>query len=73
RSDTGLKGDTYEDDITTVGAFVNYEYLVTKGFTVTPEIAYFDYGKDANKNKVSNGKNDLGRDVLVGVHLQYDF
>ncbi|HOJ13218.1 MAG TPA: hypothetical protein PLS81_02840 [Deltaproteobacteria bacterium] len=73
RSETGWKGDAYEDDISTMGAFVNYEYTVAKGFTVTPEIAYFDYGKDANKNKVSEGKSDLGSDTLVGVHLQYDF
>lgn len=73
QSDTGLKGDTFEDTITTMGAYINYEYIIAKGFTVTPEIAYFDYGKDANKDKAGTGKNDLGSDIFAGAHFQYDF
>lgn len=73
RSDTGLSGPSVEDRISTMGAYVNYEYAVAKGFTLTPELAYFDYGKDADKNKAGTRKNDLGNDVYAGIHLQYDF
>ena len=73
QSDTGLNGNQYEDKISTMGAYSNFEYGITKGFTVTPEIAYFDYGKDANKDKAGTGKNDLGTDIIIGTHFQYDF
>ncbi len=73
RSDTGLSGPSVEERISTMGAYVNYEYAVAKGFTLTPELSYFDYGKDADKDKAGTGKNDLGNDVYAGIHLQYDF
>jgi len=58
----------YEDNVSTWGAFINYEYQIAKGFTMTPELAYFDYG-----NAPEKGDNDLGTDIFVGVHFQYDF
>ena len=73
QSDTGLNGNQYEDKISTMGAYSNFEYGIAKGYTVTPEIAYFDYGKDANKDKAGTGKNDLGTDIIIGTHFQYDF
>lgn len=58
----------YEDNVSTWGAFVNYEYPIAKGFTVTPELLYVNYGSYPEK-----GDNDLGDDIFVGLHFQYDF
>jgi hypothetical protein len=58
----------YEDNVSTWGAFINYEYPIVAGFTMTPELAYFDYG-----NTPLKGNNDLGTDIFIGVHFQYDF
>lgn len=60
--------DEYEDDVSTWGAFINYEYPIAKGFTVTPELLYVNYGTYPEK-----GDNDLGDDIFVGLHFQYDF
>jgi len=59
------------DEVHTWGAFVNYLYPVKGGFSIEPEIAYLDKGKATLKTA---GKfADLGYDVYVGVHFQYDF
>ena len=64
-----------EDKISTWGAFINYEFPIAKNFTITPELAYFNYGKDALKiwPGLKDGKNKLGTETFIGVHFQYDF
>ena len=56
--------------------FVNVLYNLTDSFYIQPEISYFDYGDDADKTAVAGraaGKNDLGSEIWVGIHLQADF
>ncbi len=72
-----------EDRLRTWAAFINFTYPIYKGFYMQPEIAYFDYGDDLlidnNLAGVFNtfpyyfGQNDLGDDLFVGIHFQYDF
>jgi hypothetical protein len=69
-ADVEYEGEGFESDVSTWGIFANYTYPITKGFTMTPEILYVDYG-DAPV-KFADG-NDLGTDLFVGVHFQYDF
>ncbi len=70
---------TYEDKISTQGAYVNAKWEVKKGFFVQPEVAYFDNGSDAQKTLSAKdtvyaaGDNDLGGDLYAGIHFQYDF
>lgn len=67
-SETGKKKAAgFEEDISTKGAYLNCMYYVTPQFSVTPEIAFFDYGKDAT------GGTDLGDDTFIGFFFQYDF
>ena len=68
QADTELSGTAYEDTVSTWGAFINYEYEITTNFSITPELAYFNYGKDAVK-----GDNKLGNETFVGAHFQYNF
>ena len=63
----------YRDNISTRGAFVNVKIPIQGGFFIQPEIAYYDHGDDANKNLRGTGKDDLGSEILAGVHFQYDF
>ncbi|NIO04522.1 MAG: TonB-dependent receptor, partial [Proteobacteria bacterium] len=64
---------TLEDDVATSAYFINVLYNLTDNFYVQPEVAYFDYGDDADKNAFGTGNNDLGSDLFVGVHFQADF
>lgn len=64
------KGAGFESDVSTWGVFANYTYPITAGFSVTPEILYVNYGNAPVKYA---GGNDLGTDLFVGVHFQYDF
>ena len=64
------EGEGYESDVDTWGLFANYTYPITTGFSVTPEILYVNYGDAPEK---IDGGNDLGTDLFVGVHFQYDF
>lgn len=59
----------YEDSVAIWSAFVNVKYPIFEGFYAQPEISYFDYGD----SKVKSSDNDLGTDLFVGVHFQYDF
>ncbi len=72
-----LDGPSYliETELATWGAFVNAQYNITDNFYVQPELAYFDYGNDVLKTGYSGiwGSNDLGSDIFVGLHFQYDF
>lgn len=70
------------DDYTAMGFFINYEYPIAKNFTMTPEIAYYDYGKLKGTVPVIEGEEvvdlvdvdyKLGTDWFFGVHFQYDF
>jgi len=70
------------DDYTAMGFFINYEYPIAKNFTMTPEIAYYDYGKLKGTVPVIEGEEvvdlvdvdyKLGKDWFFGVHFQYDF
>ncbi|MCD6570772.1 MAG: hypothetical protein J7L53_08740 [Deltaproteobacteria bacterium] len=65
----------YESEISTWGAFINCKYNLVKGFYIQPEVAYFNWGNDAPKTPEDHktGDNDLGSDIFVGVHFQYDF
>lgn len=72
QSQAKLSGEPFEDKISTWGAFVNYQWNILDGLSITPEIAYFNLGKDADKDYSTKG-NDLGSDLMFGVHLQYDF
>ncbi len=63
---------TVADEVHTWGAFADLVIPVKGGFYVEPEIAYLDRGQATFRG--TNGKfDDLGHDVLVGVHFQYDF
>ncbi|MBF0398282.1 MAG: hypothetical protein HQK78_16010 [Desulfobacterales bacterium] len=73
QADTEKTGARDENKISTWGTFVNLDYEIAKGFIVAPEIAYFDYGKDANKDQFGTDKNKLGSETFVGLHFQYDF
>ncbi len=64
------EGEGWESDVSTWGVFANYTYPITAGFSVTPEVLYVDYGNAPYKFA---GGNDLGTDLFVGVHFQYDF
>lgn len=72
-------GATYESEISTWGIFVSCKYNLTKQFYIQPEIAYFDWGNDAQKTLTGTdvtyapGNNDLGNDLFVGIHFQFDF
>lgn len=59
----------YEDSVAIWSAFVSVKYPIYEGFYVQPELSYFDYGD----GKVKSNTNDLGTDLFVGVHFQYDF
>ena len=72
-SEVEPSAEGYEDDMSTWAAFINYEYPIYQSFTITPEIMYANYGKNPDKNAYGDGKNDLGTDLFVGVHFQYDF
>jgi hypothetical protein len=68
------------DDYTAMGFFINYEYPIVKNFTMTPEVAYYDYGKLKGSAVIEGdgGTNvdwdlELGKDWFFGVHFQYDF
>ena len=65
----------FESDMAVYSFFVNVLYNLTDNMYIQPEISYFDYGDDANKNAFGAGvgKNDLGNDLFVGVHWQADF
>jgi hypothetical protein len=66
----------YESSVSTWGAFINYEFPLSKNFTIIPEVAYYDYGHAPEKTKTDlsiTGTNDNGGDVFLGVHFQYDF
>ena len=62
-----------------MGAFANVAFAIAKGFTVQPEIAWFDHGNDARKTlsasgvSYAEGDNTLGTDLYFGIHFQYDF
>lgn len=73
QADTEMPGAGFEDEISTWGAFINYAYPIAKNFTITPELAYFNCGDDANKNLFGAGANELGSETFIGVHFQYDF
>lgn len=62
---------TVADEVHTWGAFVDLVIPVMGGFSVEPEIAYLDRGKATFREDGQFA--DLGHDVLVGVHFQYDF
>lgn len=64
------EGEGFESDVSTWGVFANYTYPITTGFSVTPEILYVNYGDAPVKYE---GGNELGNDLFVGVHFQYDF
>ncbi len=66
-------GVVYEDDVSTMGFFVNVLYNLTDNFYIQPEITYLDYGDDANENAFGPGDNDLGSELMAGVHFQADF
>ena len=68
------------DDYTAMGFFINYEYPIAKNFTMTPEVAYYDYGKlkgnaalEGEGGEIANWDFKLGKDWFFGVHFQYDF
>lgn len=63
----------FESDISAYSFFVNVLYNLTDSFYIQPEISYFDYGDDGTKNAFGAGKEDLGSDIWVGIHLQADF
>jgi hypothetical protein len=72
-SDVENPGVNFEDDVATAAYFINVLYNLTDNFYIQPEIAYFDYGDDANKNAFGVGNSDLGSDIFAGVHFQADF
>ncbi len=59
----------YEDSVAIWSAFINVKYPIYNGFYVQPEISYFDYCD----SKIKSATNDLGTDLFVGVHFEYDF
>jgi len=71
--------ELYESEIETMGAFANVAFVLAKGFTVQPEIAWLDHGNDARKTLTASGvsytegDNKLGSDLYWGCHFQYDF
>ena len=72
-SDVENPGAGWESDMTIYSFFVNVLYNLTDNMYIQPEISYFDFGDDANKNAFGAGRNDLGTDLYVGVHWQADF
>ncbi len=69
-----------EDDVTTQAVYANFVYKFFDNFYMQPEVAFFDHGKDARKIQIAAngfpyviGANDLGDDIFLGVHFQYDF
>lgn len=72
RAETKLHGESVEDFISTWGAFVNFQWSISEALSITPEVVYFNLGKDADKEYSSEG-NSLGSEFMAGVHLQYDF
>jgi hypothetical protein len=71
---TGIPaGAVYEDEVEMASYFINVLYNLTDNFYIQPEVSYFDYGDDANKNAFGASDNDLGSDIFLGVHFQADF
>jgi hypothetical protein len=73
QADTEQTGSRRESNVNTWGAFTNLDYAIAKGFMVAPEIVFFDYGKDVDKDKFGANRNKLGSETFVGLHFQYDF
>jgi len=55
-----------EDSVSNYALYINYKYSITKGFYIQPEVAYFNWGDDILGE-------ELGSDMYIGVHFQYDF
>ncbi len=72
-SDVENPGPGFEDDVSTTGFFINVLYNLTDNFYIQPEITYLDHGDDANENAFGPGDNDLGSELVAGVHFQADF
>lgn len=72
-SETGLDTTGYEKHVATWAVFANYEYPIFQSFRVIPGVAYYNWGKDADKNLFGSGKNELGYDTFIGMFFQYDF
>jgi len=66
-----VQNDIWEhhDSNTRYAAVVRVPYAVSGNFTLSPEIGYYDYGDDVNKE----GNRDLGREWLAGVQFQFVF
>ncbi|MCE5275413.1 MAG: hypothetical protein ABFD70_12955 [Syntrophaceae bacterium] len=77
KADVENSGAAYESSVQTMAVFANVKYVITNGFYMQPEIAWFDYGQDAQKTLsgagYATGDNDLGSDLYAGIHFQYDF
>lgn len=59
----------YEDSNTRFAAVVRVPYSITGNFSLSPEIAYYEYGDDVN---VEHDK-DLGTEWMAGVQFQFVF
>jgi len=82
KAESGIDIDEVSiDDYTAMGFFINYEYPIAKNFTMTPEVAYLDYGKFKGsvvelvetEEVTTDWDLKLGKDWFFGVHFQYDF
>ncbi|MDR1397429.1 MAG: hypothetical protein LBJ14_06825 [Desulfarculales bacterium] len=67
-----LAGVDSNDSYTRWGAFISFPYKVSANFTISPELAYFDYGSRVGVN-LAGIDDDAGHEVLAGVHFQFLF
>jgi hypothetical protein len=72
-----LAADGGEWDVTTWGLIVNLDIKAAKGFTVTPEVAYYNLDDDAdiggNAGCGGNCTTDFGNRTVVGVRFLLRF
>jgi len=73
QANTKKKGPYFEKDVSVYGTYLNYTFIVNKSCLIIPGIAFYDWGKDVNKNAFGLNKNDLGSDVFVGVFMMHNF
>lgn len=72
--DPNIARDANESEITQWMYGLNFPIKVTKTFTITPQIWYYDYDDDAKVGTLSTTNNvDRGDQLMVGVAFQLVF
>ena len=72
-----IKNDAWDvnggkDNYTRWGAFISLPYKVSSNFTVSPEVAYYNYG-DVVGVDTTGREDEAGDEWLIGVNFQFLF